>query len=217
MKRLVCVIFLEISLFQFLAAQKICPVDESWKDKTFSEFRTRLLQALDTRDTNFLLGILYSKVEMFGERVGVEDFKHSWLDRPQSKIWYELTKILRLGGKFKQFGKEKAFIVPYYRAERIGGYADGVVTAKNVRVRSDASRKSNVIEILSCDLVTLCNYGEIIVDSTSNPPEEWVNIYTPKRQYGYISSQYIGSAIGTGACFVKKGKEWKLTWMGGGD
>src|SRR5690606_11432327 len=83
------------------------------------EFRTRLLQAVEQRDKDYLLSILAPDVKVsFGGDSGPEDFRRVWnLDSPDTTVWRELRDILTRGGAFVP-GSEAGdlFVVPYVYA-----------------------------------------------------------------------------------------------------
>lgn len=59
--------------------RKLYPADDAAKDPTFFTFRARLIQAVQRRDSAYLISILASNISnSFGGSGGVEEFKQMW-------------------------------------------------------------------------------------------------------------------------------------------
>ncbi len=91
--------FIQISALSFLLfgiltntfAQEryVRPVDEGKKDKSFSAFRDKLIEAVKKRDKKYLLSILDPNIKSsFGGDDGIKDFKTMWkIDSSKTKLW----------------------------------------------------------------------------------------------------------------------------------
>ena len=80
--------------------RQLPPVDQCAADASFAAFRTSLLDAIERRDSAFLLSIVADEITFnFGGGEGREAFRELWtLDRPEtSGLWAELGAVLRLG------------------------------------------------------------------------------------------------------------------------
>jgi hypothetical protein len=91
---------------------KLHPVDEAARDASLFILRARLLEAVQQRDTAFILSCLSPDIfNSFGGNAGVAGFKEEWKpDQPNSKLWPTLATVLALGGSFQN---EKTFAAPY--------------------------------------------------------------------------------------------------------
>ena len=209
-------------LAQLASAQKLYPVDEGVRDKSFNAFRHQLLHAVERHDTNFIFSVLDPDIQNgFGGSGGIEEFKYYWrTSDPHSKLWAELSKVLKLGGAFKTGGDRKSFVAPYIWAcipDSLGGYGTAVATAKNIKIHKAASSMSPTIEHVSYDYLVICDEGRSILDTTVSRAQEWIEVYTPKNKYGYILRDYVRSQLDYRACFVKNVKSWKMGTLIAGD
>src|SRR5262245_30481439 len=134
---------------------KLYPVDEAAKEPTFFTFRARLIQAVQRRDSAFLLSILSPKIEnSFGGDGGIEEFKTTWKpERPQSEVWPELAMVLSLGGAFDQDGNFSAPYVFSKWPEQHDGFDLGAIIRDKVRVRAAPQISSSIMRELSFDIV----------------------------------------------------------------
>jgi hypothetical protein len=210
------------------AAQNIrlYPVDESHKDRSFKNFRDRLLAALRRRDKKFLLSILHPEIlnSLGGER-GVKEFVEKWkLNSSQSKVWSEFYKILLLGGTFDDVKGEKEFSAPYVssRWDRIqpklgGEFAEvsyEAIIGSSVRVYSRPDLVAPVLTRLSYDVVEVDYPGSI---QSSDFEFIWVKIKLPKGRSGYVRADEIRSPSATSAHFKKFKGKWLLYIFSGGE
>jgi hypothetical protein len=95
----------------------LLPVDGGVEDVGFSEFRNELMAAIDRKDSQFLVSVLGPDIKIgFGsEPDNASEFEHAWkIGSPDSQVWTELDKVLKLGGRFEMGNDGKrAFCAPY--------------------------------------------------------------------------------------------------------
>jgi len=202
----------EISVAQ---VRKLYPVDEAAKNPSFFVFRARLFKAIQQKDTAFLVGILSPKIiSSFGGTGGIAEFKEMWkLNTPGSKVWSELSDCLALGGKFDNDG---SFTAPYVFGfpENIDPYENAAVINDNVNVRSQPRTDSPVLKTLSFDIVKVIKWDRV---QTKADRRAWLTIQLDDGKQGFISDEFVRSAIDYRATFEKTNGKWLMTSFVAGD
>jgi hypothetical protein len=214
------------SVFAILAAAAVCatpaaaqvtrlfPADEAASQPDFFSFRARLIQTVLQRDTAGLYAVLAPNVlNSFGGDGGVPEFRSMWRPGdPDSEIWRTLAEILSLGGTFHG---DTLFSAPYTFSRFPAGwdaFDHVVVTGSNVRVRSEPDVNSEVLAILSFDIVPLAR---------DIPPGEgasgWEAIRLVDGRYGFIDSRYVRSPTGYRLGIVRRGGRWLIRSLVAGD
>ena len=200
-----------------LSAQvaKLYPVDEAAKDPTFFAFRARLFQAIQKKDSAFLLSIVDPAIENnFGGTNGFANFKTIWHpERATSPVWSELMRTLSLGGKFDN---DKSYSAPYLFnsfPEKFDAFEHSAIIDDSVRVRKEPNTRSTVIRTLSFDVVKL-GQDKAAPYGTSR---QWVPVVLADGQKGYVAAEYIRSSIDYRAIFEKKNGKWIMTAFIAGD
>jgi len=200
-----------------LSAQvaKLYPMDEAAKDPSFFAFRARLLQAIQKKDSAFLLSIVDPAIENnFGGTNGFSNFKNIWHpERATSPVWSELMRTLSLGGKFD---KDKSYSAPYLFngfPEKFDAFEHSAIIDDNVRVRKEPNAQGAVIRTLSFDVVKL---GQEKAPAYGNS-RQWVPVVLADGQKGYVAAEFIRSGIDYRAIFEKKNGKWMMTAFIAGD
>jgi len=177
---------------------KLYPIDESHLDPSFAEFKTRLLEAVERRDLDFLLSI------------GPKRLKRNW----KAREWQELRDILSLGAVRVSYG----FCAPYVSIKfpyALNAFESVVITASDVPIRAEPKSTAPIIEHLSYDIVKyLWRGGWETVEGESYM---WYRIQTPSGETGYAWGKYVTSPLDTSACFDKTDGQWLMTSWSGGD
>lgn len=194
---------------------KLRPVDEASQDPGFAAFRQKLLDAMKRKDRDFLLSVLLPTIRVsFGDVNGIEGFKKHWkLDSPDSPVWDQLDKLLRMGGTFDTLSGERRFCAPYvYSAYPQNGpdaFESLVVTADHVPLHEKADSSSPTVATLSYDIVRIAdNYKH---------PANWRKVKTESGKTGWVEERFVRSQIDYRACFEKKNGEWKMVLLVAGD
>lgn len=192
------------------AATVLKPVDTAAKDPSFLAFRTQLLKTIERKDAKALLAIVNKDIKVsFGMEHGLADFKKMWgLNKPAtSKVWAELSKVLKMGGSFSN---KSTFIAPYVFSEWPGdkdAFDYWVVIAKDVNIRAKPSTSATVLKKVSYEILP--------VEFSDN--EKWVTVKLGNGKKGYIASQYIRSSVDYRAFFEKINGHWQMTVFIAGD
>jgi hypothetical protein len=205
------------------SARKLLPVDEGPKDPGFLRFRTALLQAIDRRDTNYLIGVLHKDIKLsFGGDWGVKRFIEIWDPySPASEIWKQLGDVLRLGGTFGYAHYPRdTFWAPYVfgLSRQLGDVWDAVIVGNNVQVHAQPSSSSPVIAALSHDVVKLGPYDpKPVMEKIGEFSYPWKQIRLADQRTGYVYGRYVRSPLDYRAAFNKIEGAWKLTLLLRGD
>lgn len=200
------------------------PVDEAAADPSFVLFRARLLEALATRDTAFVLAHLHPDAKIsFGGDDGVEGFRRIWLEnRPEPTLWTELAAFLPFGSTYESdstmltSGAEARAIVPYW----FGAWPDGfdmfehvLVVGENVNVRAAPNADAPVLTQRSHAIVRAGTGGSKAHDGV----EGWTPVTLASGEVGFVASRYARHPIGYRMGFEKVDGRWRITFFVAGD
>ncbi|HEX7708140.1 MAG TPA: SH3 domain-containing protein [Thermoanaerobaculia bacterium] len=195
---------------------KLMPADEAAKDPTLVEFRERLLEAVRSRDEEFLFEAIDPNIRTgFGPVGGATEFRRHWrLDTADSPLWDELETILALGGSFNPSSASSQFWAPYvYSAwpEQHDAFRSLAVIEEDVPMHESPDPQSPVIGRLSYD----------IVKNVDVPAAElaagWTRVRTVDGRSGWVNSLTVRSPVGYRAGFTRRNGEWKLSAFVSGD
>lgn len=196
-------------------------VDEAEKDKSFSVFRQKLLDAVKKRDAKFVLSILDPKIEIsFGGDAGIEDFKKSWkINNRQSPFWDEMQTVLTNGGAFmdkskRTFGAPYLYTQPFPQELDIFEYA--AIFGENVNLRQQPNANSAIVAALSYNIVKP-DFDRSVKDKSKDGEYLWVKVETLGGKKGFVAGQFVRSPIDYRAVFEKKNGKWKMTAFIAGD
>jgi hypothetical protein len=190
------------------------PVDEADEDPSLLQFRQKLLQAIDRRDWSFLASILSPTIAVgFGDKPNTaQEFMRHWSqDGQDSSVWYELGKVMKMGGAFVDFNGRHQFIAPYVSSswpKNMDCFSYAAVIAPSVRLHIGPGLGTKPIGVLSYDLVKIQAWT---VD------RKWVKVSTEKGLSGYISSDSVRSPINYRAAFERIGDRWVMVSFVSGD
>jgi len=200
---------------------KLYPLDEGQQDRSFSEFRSKLLRSVREYDTTFILSILDRGIinSSDGER-GLKAFRTQWhIDQPESRLWETLTKILLMGGSFRIHDGNKEFCAPYITSQwrnvvsQLPRNADPlnyqVITDKDVSMRSGPNPTAPAVTSLSYDVVRV--HSDSVFQQNQTDGTTWLKIMTFDGKQGYVLDKYVRSPTDYQACFKKVGDHWFMT------
>lgn len=202
----------------------LVPVDEAATDPSFVLFRARLLEAVATRDTAFVLAYLHPDVKVsFGGDDGVEGFRRIWLDDSSgSDLWNELATFLPFGSTYETdpamltSGAEARAVVPYW----FSAWPDGfdmfehvLIVGENVNVRVAPSTEAAIIAQLSHAIVRAGTAGSEAYDVA----EGWTPVTLASGEVGFVASRYARYPIGYRMGFEKVDGRWRITFFVAGD
>jgi hypothetical protein len=214
----VLVIFFLFSAYwpAFAKEAKLHPYDDASRDPSFFIFRARLLEALQQRDASFVVGILSPTIKnSFGGNDGISEFRRYWKpERPDSKFWKTMIRVLSLGGSFSG---DATFMAPYTYSkfpDDFDAFEHGVVVGENVKVRKEPKLDGLVIGTLSYDIVKVTDWKPV---NEAGKKRAWVTVSLTDNAKGYIAEDYIRSPIDYRAIFEKKNGKWQLAAFVSGD
>ena len=200
----------------FAKEAKLHPYDDASRDPSFFIFRARLLEAMQQRDAAFVVSILSPNIKnSFGGNDGISEFRQYWKpERPDSKFWKTMIRVLALGGSFNG---DATFMAPYTYSkfpDEFDAFEHGVVIGENVKVRKEPKLDGQVIGTLSYDIVKVTDWKPI---TEAVKKQAWITVSLTGNAKGYIAEDYIRSPIDYRAIFEKKDGKWLLTAFVAGD
>lgn len=208
------------------------PRDETYLDASLNTFIKDLSAAIDARDRHFLYSALdfyvLSTLESTG---GFDDFKTQWSPEKDSSIMWPLMKrVIELGGVFLNDTADNSgkyqFVFPYVYDLPLDIDDDyftiGVITGKNVNLRSNPDTASPIKSKLTYDVIWFVQEdlgGR--TQSGTNPygDPEWYLVETYDRtQRGWVNWKYVYSPTGPRMFLYQTSKgEWKISAFVAGD
>ncbi len=222
----------------------IYPVDDGKNDPSFVKFRSRLIKAVKEKNLEILLNSISSHIEV-GSADTIQEGKNgvirNWelnIKPKESRIWFMLSEVLRLGGFFIEEPEyryldrddgpiRKVFKAPYpIRAlwldnskhqkqfySKVGEDEIGVITGKNVNLRNKPSVKGKVIGKLSYNIV-LVHYDHLNRKTRKmmNYKYNWHSITMLSGLKGYVYGKYLRRRHDFLVNFAKEDGKWRIIW-----
>lgn len=192
------------------------PVDQASNDPQFAAWRSKLLDAVRRRDTDFVVSMADDEILLsFGGDYGRQTFREmlSGEDPGQGdSYWVELETVLELGGVFMGDG---AFCAPYLSCIDVPGcsecdpYETVYVIGSDVPARARPETSAPVVATLSWDVLPL-DYG-------AESPEGWHPVKLPEGRTVFLSDRHSRMAIDYRARFERTGDGWRVTVFIAGD
>ena len=210
------------------------------KDQTspeFAKFRQQLQQAIQKRDTKFVLALIPQKglALGFGRPNTAKQLK---LDDPKAPFWSLLEKAMGSNCGFADpdaTTPAKGWICPTVSRDFYRQYppkpntppgleyelSNVIVIGDRVNVRALPNLNSEVVGILSNEVVKFDrkrfeNSQEEQINAT-DPMSDWTPVILPNRKQGYVYNRYAYQALENRAIFKKINGKWQITEMPGGD
>lgn len=195
------------------------PVDEAKQDASFDTFRTDLINAVEKKDKKYLIGVLASDIKVsFGDDNGINSFKKFWkIDKSDSKLWDELSKVLKNGGSFTDEGGTKLFSAPFTYSDfpdDLDWFEYQVIFGENVNLRDRPGTQSKIITTLSYNIVKI---EKSVAGKKNSNDYDWHKIKTLGGKTGYVSAEFVRSPIDYRAIFAKRKGKWKIIAFVAGD
>ena len=208
------------------------PKNEVANDPSLAVFVSDLSQAIERRDEKFVINSLADDVvASYGDDQTIGAFIRYWeIENDSSAFWYHLSRVISLGGVFlndtaDQTGKYQ-FVFPYTYSMDIGLDDDyfmlGVITGKNVNLRSAPDKGSKVITQLSHNIIYYLpdeeNFSSIAGKNPFGLPG-WYYVTTYEKRYkGWVNWQYVYSLMGPRLFLYKDPAGlWKISAFVEGD
>ncbi len=205
----------------FAQEQRLEPVDEAGRDPSWISFRNQLLNAVETRDRKFVMGILAQDVRPSLQATrGAEEFRKQWdVDSTNSPMWPALRSALFLGSAYVEREKgRRELCAPYLIAKwppDLDPFRYGAAITREVLVKAEASSQSATLQVLSYDIALVSDWE--VADKAADVKQRWVKVKV-KNGEGFVPAEQIRSPVEHAACFVKTAQGWRLTGLapGGG-
>jgi len=207
------------------APRRLYPVDESHLDSSFAEFKTQLLQAIETQDRDFLRSALAPEVELsFDYHPVPADRVMATFERNDSARWKDLHRLLLMGVKSLVDGQQ--FLAPYAqyvisrREITFDVFTNAVITDQNVEVYAEPQPTAPILALLSYDIVKydpVSEYSWNAANLFEGERWSWFKTTIPDGRTGYVRGKYVYAAFSYRAIFAKQGDQWKLISMLAGD
>lgn len=195
---------------------KMMPVDEAFRDPSFVDYRSRLLQAVRARDASVVVELAARDVMLsFGGDAGRDSLRRNLegLETWQGEIyWTELQRVLELGGVFLEDG---AFCSPYLACLDVPGCPDCdpfetvFVTGADVAALAAPEAGARVVGRLSYDVLQL--------DSDAYAGEDWYPVLLPPGRRAFIAHTDARMAVDYRARFEMIGGRWRMSVFIAGD
>lgn len=196
-------------------------VDEAGKDKSFTIFRQKLLDAVKKRDAKFVLSILDPEIKnSFGGNNGIAEFKEKWkISKRNSPFWDEMNIVLTNGGSFMDENREM-FGAPYLFTQElpknVDAFEHAAIFGKNVKLYKQPKSNSTVVATLSYNVVKP-DYDRSIKDKSKDFEFHWVKVETLGGKKGFVRGEFVRSPIDYRAIFAKENGKWRMISFIAGD
>jgi hypothetical protein len=193
----------------------LSPVDQAASDPSFLAFRTELLAAIERKDVAAVEGVLAPDIKAsFGGETGIADFHAMWRTRaPDTELWSELGKVLRLGGSFDREGR---FTAPYVFSrfpDDLDAFECLVVIGRGVALRAEPKADSALLARLGYEIVTAASQqGPEVVEGKA-----WHKVTAANGQTGYVAGDLLRSPLDWRAGFRKRDGAWRMEFFVAGD
>ena len=195
---------------------KFLPVDQA--DESFRAFRDATLAALARKDTTHLYGILAPDIRSsFGPDDGIDGFRRMWdIEDPDTRLWSELARVLRMGGAF---ATDSMFMAPYVYAlwpDTLDTFEFVAVTSPRAVVRSAPATSADTIGTASYGILPLEKWRGM-PESPAEPDTSWAGVVLPDGRSGWLRSEDVHSPVGWRAIFARRDGRWVMTAFVAGD
>jgi hypothetical protein len=199
-----------------VGAPKLLPVDQA--DASFRVFRDSTLAALARQDTTFLYDILSPDIRIsFGADGGIADFRRMWaMDDPDTRVWRDLARVLRMGGAF---ASDSTFMAPYVYAvwpDSIDAFEFVAVTSPQTAVRSAPETQADTIGTASYSILRLGEWRGM-PETAVEPDTSWAGVVLPDGRTGWLRAEDVHSPVGWRAIFTRSDGRWVMDAFIAGD
>jgi len=207
-------IYLTFTIYpQIKKTPKVIPIDQSSKDISLIKFKNEIFNAIEKKDTNFLVSILDTNIlNSFGGNGGIQEFWDMWqMEDPKTSFWKELKKVFTMGGTFIDNNKNM-FAMPYLFGiwpEDYDPFSFVAAINKDVEIHENPSKKSKIIKKINYEILMLVDFE----DENNN----WKKVMTVDSVYGFIQKDFVRSPIDYRVILQKEKGKWKITSFVAGD
>ena len=217
----------------FFSQERVClPKDETNLDPSLVTFVAEMKKAIDARDEKWIYSVLDRQVvSSYGDEEGIETFKTYWTpDNDSTDFWPYLTRVIHMGGVFLRDDNDESgryqFVYPYVYAMELDLEDDyfmmGVITGKNVNLRSAPAKDAAVVTQLTYHVVHFIPATEeelIKMTQHGFGDPDWYHVQTlDKKHTGWVNWQYVYDLHGPRLFLFKdKAGLWKVSAFVAGD
>jgi hypothetical protein len=188
-----------------LPAQKLLPIDDSFRNPEFQGFVGKLQGVVKKRDVKglrkLLDGEVVAHVEGKKEEKGWAAFQKHWRPaEPASEVWEVLADFCDFG--FVSL-HPTVFVSPYFSwkfPREIDPRRALVVTRSGVSLREKPDREGRVLAALEFD----------IVQEAGPAPPLWRQVRTSQGVVGFVPEQHLRSPLTARGQFMKKQGQWLI-------
>jgi hypothetical protein len=196
----------------------LLPRDDAAIDPSFRIFREKLIEAVERRDSQFLLAVVASDIRIsFGDTNGKEAFVSYWKpDEATSKVWDALRTLLALGGKLTT---STQFVAPYIYAvwpEDRDAFEYVAVVVPIAALRVEPNSDSAVVTPLNHAIVEMLDTAGL-KSQHECADTDWLKVKTGSGDEGYVMCREVRSPVDYRAYFEKQGDKWMMTTFIAGD
>jgi hypothetical protein len=207
------------------------PQNTPAKVTEFSQFRVRLLDAVQRADADFIRAIVTPETQWnYGGTLNLDTYN---IDSNQSKFWAQMDKALSQGcgldSQAKVENKEPGSAVwmcpdltrvkQSIQPDR-PNYGNLAILGKNVNVRSQPRSRGRVVGLVSYDYVSLdsSGYDSLPAQTQEQLKVDVVNGWTPVRlrtgQRGWVQNRYVYDEENDyRVSFVRQSEQWRLHYF----
>lgn len=204
-------------------SEKLKRVDAAVHDISLRRLRRDVLKAADPMDRDALRRLMSTVVkidydkELTPAQAVAEIESYSATD--QALFWQDLREAVTLGFFRDGMGACAPSVIFELPDDVDGSFQQPIgIIAAGVKVRRAPERTSQVIDILSYDIVAMGpELARPATDGQFGGQYEWLQIKTPKGEFGWVLSKYLRERGARRFCFEKKNGLWKLTGWATGD
>ena len=202
---------------------QLWPIDDSHRVPSFAEFKREFLRAAETRDLRHLFKHVHDEIKTsLGGDGGTAEFREAWeldTDPENSKLWLELSSVLKLGCVLRQGAFEAPYLSVQFPYNRFEPHSYGVVAGSGVNLRDAPSRTARIIAQVGHLIVrSEIEAGERRIRETiGGETHEWIRVVLPSGQRCYVYGKYFRTPLDYRARFEEKDGTWYLTSFMAGD
>lgn len=234
MKKLIVIVLSCLFIHTVSAQQKpFPPRDETNTDPSLASFVADMKKAVASRDQAWIKKSLADDAESsVDSELNKDAFVKTWdVDNDSSDFWRIVSRAMDMGGVFLHDTADHSgkfqFVFPYTYALDLSieddFYDMGVITGKNVNLRSKPDLKSEVVAQLSYDIIrfmTDTKQGLQITSGANGLGEpEWYKIETYGRdKKGWVNWRFVYNLMGPRLFLYKESSgKWKISALITGD
>jgi hypothetical protein len=190
----------------------------------FSQFRQRLMEAIQRRDSRFIRAIVTPQTQWsYGGTLNLDRYN---IDQPDAEFWWHLEKAVRAGCAIDPSvpGSSQVWACPDISQAQKSIRPDGApvygetsvaILGEKVNIRSGAGKQYAAIGQVSHQYLAIA--GGRLKDDFRNP-NSWTAVQLANGQQGFVQNRYAYHApIDYRVAFTQVQGEWRLHYFLPGD